>query len=115
MSKKSYLKTLESRKQALLAECEVNRLELRKDWDALKDEVNHVKKQLIAAGSIASSAAVVTATLAATAPLLRRRSDPPKNDNHNHAKASWVASALNGARVGASLFFKVRSFMRERH
>lgn len=117
MSKKSYLKTLESRKHALLAESEVNRVELRNDWEALKDEVIHVKKQLVAAGSIASSAALVTATLAATAPLLRRRSEPLKSDNHNHnlGKASWVASALNGARVGASLFFKVRSFMRDRH
>ena len=42
--KKSYLKTLESRKQALLAESEVNRIELLKDWDALKIETNRVKK-----------------------------------------------------------------------
>lgn len=110
--KKSYLKTLDSRKQALLAESDVNRIELLKDWDALKAEANHVKKQLRAAGSIASSAAI----LATVATVLRRRHEkatPPKPDNH--AKVPWLGAALNGARVGASLFLKLRSYMRERH
>jgi hypothetical protein len=106
--KRNYLSPIESRKQALLAESEVNRVELLKDWEALKAEATRVKKQWQTAGSIASSAAVV----AATAALLRRNHEPPKPNNH--AKASWVAAALNGARFGASLFFKVRSFMRER-
>src|SRR5215469_13827846 len=107
--KKSYLKMLESRKQALLAESEVNRIEMLKDWDALKIEGNRVKKHLCNVGSIASSAAI----LATTAAFFRRRPEPTKQ-RENHASASGVNAALNGARVGASLFFKVKSLLRER-
>lgn len=111
--KKSFLRTLESRKQALLAESEVNRIELFKDWEVLKTETTRVKKQLRAAGSIASSAAV----LAGIAALVRRHHEhqqPTAAKPDNHAKVQWLSAALNGARVGASLFFKVRSLIRER-
>jgi hypothetical protein len=107
--KKTYLRALESRKQALLAESEVNRIELLKDFGALKTEVHHVKKQLRAAGSIASSAAI----LAAAAAVLRRRK-PETAKTDNHSKGSWVSAALNGAQVGASLFLKLKSLMRQR-
>lgn len=107
--KKAYLKTLESRKQALLAESEVNRIELLNEWETLKVEANRVKRQLRAAGSIASSAAI----LATVASLMRRRhAEPAKPENH--ARPSWLGAALNGAQTGASLFFKVRSLMRQR-
>ena len=109
------MSTLESRKQALLAESEVNRIELIKDWEALKDEADRVKRHLRTAGSVASSAAVL-ATVASL--VLRRRPEhlsTPSENNHRHTKVPWVAAALNGARFGASLFFKVRSMMRERH
>jgi hypothetical protein len=109
--KKSYLKTLESRKQALLAESDFNRIELLKDWDALKVETNRVKKHLRNVGSIASSAAL----LATAAAFFRRRPEAPKaRENHAHTNASWVNAALNGARVGASLFLRLKSFLRER-
>ncbi|MGH8023030.1 MAG: hypothetical protein ACRED1_05595 [Limisphaerales bacterium] len=105
----NYMSVLESRRQELLAQSEVNRIELFKDWDAVKAESKRVKKQVRTAGSIASSAAI----LAAAAAILRRRHhEPPKAENHE--KAPWLATALNGARMGASLFFKVRSLMRER-
>ncbi|MGH7942788.1 MAG: hypothetical protein ACREFR_17145, partial [Limisphaerales bacterium] len=82
-----------------------------KDLEALKLEARRVKKTLRAAGSIASSAALMATTATF---FLRRRPEPVKRDNHDHAKASWVNAALTGARVGASLFYKVRSFLRER-
>lgn len=107
--KKAYLRTLESRKKALLAESEVNRIELLNEWETLKMEANHIKRQLRAAGSIASSAAV----LATVTSLLRRRhAEPPKPEHH--AKPSWLGAAINGAQTGASLFFKVRSLLRQR-
>lgn len=109
LGKKTYLKTLESRKQALLAESEVNRIELLKDFEELKLEANRVKRHLRAAGSIASSAAILT-----TAAALLRRRQPEHSTPDNHAKPSWVSAALNGAQVGASLFFKLKSFMRQR-
>jgi hypothetical protein len=110
--KNTYLKTLESRKRALLAESDVNRIELLKDFDAIKREVHRVKRQLRAAGSIASSAAILT-TVAAL--FRRRQPEREHSETGNHQpKTSWVAAAINGAQAGASLFFKVRSFMRQR-
>ena len=106
--KKSYLKTLDTRKQEILAQSDVNRIELLKDWETLKTEMHRVKKQLRAAGSIASSAVV----LAAAASVFRRKHEPPKTESQT--RAPWVAAALNGARVGASLFMKLRSLKRER-
>ena len=107
--KKSYMNELERRKQALMAESEVNRIELLKDWDALKMEGNRVKKHLRNVGSVASSAAI----LATAAAVLRRRPETPKAPK-NHSGPSWVHAALDGARTGASLFFKLRSLARDR-
>ncbi|HEX3628537.1 MAG TPA: hypothetical protein VH280_24270 [Verrucomicrobiae bacterium] len=105
------MNTLESRKQSLMAESEVNRIELLKDWEALKADATRVRKHLFAAGSIASSAAV----LATVAALIRRHHEQPTAPKpESHSKVPWVSAAMDGARVGASLFFKVRSFMRER-
>jgi hypothetical protein len=110
--KKSYIKTLESRKRALMAESEVNRIELLKDWGALKAEGIRVKKHLLNVGSIASSAAL----LATAAAVFRRRPETSKQpETHPHAATSWINAALNGARTGASLFFKLRSLRRERN
>ena len=106
--KKSYLKTLHTRKQEILARSDVNRIELLKDWDTLKTELHQVKKHLRTAGTVASSAVV----LATAASLLRRKHEPLKTENHT--KVPWVAAALKGAQVGASMFMKLRSLMRER-
>lgn len=100
---------LESRKKELLAQSDINRIELINDWQAVKAESNRVKKQVRTAGSIASSAAILTVI---TAMVCRRHHEPPKAENHE--KAPWLVTALNGARTGASLFFKVRSLMRGR-
>ena len=106
--KKSYLKALETRKQEILAQSDVHRIELLKDWETIKTELHQVKKHVRTAGTVASSAVV----LAAAASVLRRKHEPSKTENH--AKVPWVAAALKGAQVGASMFMKLRSFMRER-
>lgn len=112
--KKSHLKTLESRKRLLLAESEVNRAELIKEWGALKDEFSRVKRQVRAASSIASSAAVLATVIS----LVRRRFGAPDHADGRgrpaHPKVSWLSAVLDGARVGASLFLKIRALLRER-
>lgn len=109
--KKSYLKTLESRKHEILAQSDVNRIELFKEWETVKTELQRVKKHVRAAGSIASSA-VLLATLAS---LFRRKHEPSKTETpENHTRVPWVAAALKGAQAGASLFMKMRSLIRER-
>ena len=106
--KTSSLKTLETRKQLLLAESEVNRIELLRDLGSLKDEIVRVKKQVRTIGSIASSAALLATALS----MFRRRARPEKSGGA--AKIPWISAAFEGARVGASLFKKVRSYFHQR-
>jgi hypothetical protein len=104
----TYLKLLETRKKLLLAESELNRAELLKEVDALHNEVDRVKKQAMAIGSLASSGALI-----ATAFSLFRRHKKSENSD-GPSKLSWVAAAIEGARVGTSLFKKVKSLFRDR-
>lgn len=112
--KKTFLRSLALRKQLLLSESEINRAELVKEIDSLKGEVARVKKQVRTFGSIASSAAVL-----ATAVSVFRRGfgSSGANHNHNHSqdappKTSWVSAALDGARMGTSLYLKIKSLLR---
>jgi hypothetical protein len=106
------LKALEVRKQLLLAESEVNRTALLEDFNALKAavhaETDRVKKQVRTAGSIASSAALLVAGFS----FFRHRQKTAEPDGSS--KVPWITAALEGARAGASLFFKVKSYLKDR-
>jgi hypothetical protein len=105
--KNSSLNSLQTRKKLLLAESELNRAELVHELKMVKNEVAHIKKQVRTFGSIASSAA-----LAATAfSLFRKRRAESSNGS---GKSSWLSTALAGARLGTSLFLKIKSMLRER-
>lgn len=108
--KNSSLTSLQTRKKLLLAESEVNRAELVNELKKVKGEISHLKKQVRTFGSIASSAA-----LAATAFSLFRKRKASSESSHGGGKvASWISSALAGARIGTSLFLKIKSILRER-
>lgn len=98
---------LATRKRLLLAESEVNRAELGKELRELQKGFTHIKKQVRTASSIASTAAML-----ATAISLFRK--PHASSHSNGAeKTSWITSALSGARLGTSLFLKIKSLFRE--
>jgi hypothetical protein len=103
------LKILETRRQLLLAESEVNRIELLREFDALKTafktETEKVKTQVRTFGSIASSAALLAAGIS----LFRRGAKPA--ESNGHSKMPWLAAAIEGARVGASLFSKIKLYL----
>ena len=107
--KNTQLSSLETRKQLLLAESEINRVHLLKDLELLKEEVARLKKEVYTVGSIASTAALV-----ATAVSLFRRHLKKTDGEKGPSKMSWITTALEGVNIGASLFQKVRSFFRER-
>jgi hypothetical protein len=108
--KDTSLSSLQTRKKLLLAESEVNRAELVRELHKVKGEISHIKKQVCAIGSVASSAA-----LAATAfSLFRKRKTSSESSNGSGKAASWLSAALAGARIGTSLFLKIRSMLRER-
>jgi hypothetical protein len=97
------LTPLESRKQLLLVESELNRAQLLNELRDFKNEIHHLGNQVQAVGSLASSAAKLASTFAAIGNAFTHR------DSGEKKKSSWVSSLLSGARMGASLWGALRS------
>jgi len=91
---------LESRKQLLIAESELNRAQLAGDWAAITAGIRTVTDRARSFGSIASSAAVLAAGLAA----LRRGKSVDIN-----AKSSWLKTILKGASLVSTLWLALRA------
>ena len=93
----SQLTPLETRKQLLMAESELNRVQLGNDFHILKNEILRLKHQVFEMGSITSLA---TAFFAA----IRAISHRDERDG-----TSWISTLLNCARAGTSLWRLFRS------
>ncbi len=93
------MKPLESRKQMLIAESDLNRAQLAKEWQAMSGEVHALARKAKTIGGFAS-----IATLVASLVLLRRKKSEPSG-----AKSSWWQAALKGTGVVASLWQMFRS------
>jgi hypothetical protein len=63
--KNFHLTPLESRKQLLLVESELNRAQLLNELSGLKSEIHNLKNQVQAIGSLASSATKLATTFSA--------------------------------------------------
>ncbi len=96
---------LESRKQLLLAESELNRAQLVGDMVALRADVRTLTDRAKSFGSIASSAAVLVAGLAAF-----QRGKPADAGG----KRSWLQIILKGAGLISTLWLAFRSQSRDR-
>ena len=103
--KKPRLNPLESRKQLLIAESELNRAQMAGDMAALTAGVRTFTDRAKSFGSIASSAAVLVAGLAAF-----RRGKPVDAD----AKPSWLRTILKGAGLISTFWLAFRSQRRDR-
>ena len=101
-----YLTPLESRKQLLLVESELNRAQLINELRDLKSEIHHLQNQVHAIGSLASSAAKLASTFSAIGNAFTHR------DSSEKGKSSWFSSLLNGARTGASIWGALRSHLK---
>lgn len=91
---------LESRKQRLLAESELNRERLVEDTIALTVGVHTLADRAKSFGSMASSAAVLVAGLAA---FRHSRATPAG------AKTSWLRKILKGAGMVSTLWLAFRA------
>jgi hypothetical protein len=100
------LKPLQSRKQLLLAESELNRAQMMQDMAALTAEVHALGNRAKSFGSIASSAAVLATGLVAF-----RRGKVADLD----AKPSWVRTVLKGAGLVSNLWLAFRPKGRNRN
>jgi hypothetical protein len=90
---------LQSRKQLLLAESELNRAQLAGDIAALKADVCALTGRARSIGLIASSAAALLAALSAF-----RRGKPAPDG----AKTSWLPTLLKGAGLISTLWMAWR-------
>ena len=96
----SHLSPLESRKQLLVAESELNRAELSEEWQAMTLSVRDLAHQIKTIAAWASSAALVVAGLS----TLRR--DSPRSGT---VKSSWFQKILKGARMASTLWLALRA------
>ena len=94
--KPSHLSLLESRKQLLVAESELNRAQLSDEWHTITHGVRDLARRAKTIAAWASSAALLVAGLTA----LRR--GPPA---FGTPKSSWFQKLLNGARMASTIWF----------
>jgi hypothetical protein len=104
--KNFHLTPLESRKQLLLVESELNRAQLVNELRDFKSEIHHLQDQVQAVGSLASSAAKLVTTFSAIGNAFTHR------DAGEKGKSSWISTLLNGARTGASIWGALRSHLK---
>jgi len=90
---------LESRKQLLVAESELNREQLSEEWQAMAHGVRNFAHRTKTMAAWASSTALLVAGVTA----LRRA--PPQSRG---AKSSWLQKILKGARAASTLWFAFR-------
>jgi uncharacterized BrkB/YihY/UPF0761 family membrane protein len=93
--KNSRLSPLESRKQFLIAESELNRTQMAGDMVALRSDVRTLTARAKSLGSIASSAAMLVAMVAAY--------------KHGKAKPPWLQAVLKGAKLAGSIWLAFRA------
>jgi hypothetical protein len=99
------MNSIESRKQLLIVESELNRARLAADWRTITDEVHALADE---AATIRSMASAVASLLAGVASLRRDRSAPAAE------KPSWWRTIINGAGLASSFWSEFLSQSRER-
>jgi hypothetical protein len=96
---------LESRKQLLIAESELNRAQLVQEWQAMGDGVRSIADRARTISSIASTAASLIAGLAS----FRRKKSAPEEQ-----KPSWLQTFFKGAGLISIVWQAFRSQRRDR-
>jgi hypothetical protein len=97
--KNSHMNPLESRKQLLIAESELNRAQLVQEWQTMADEVHSLTIQARTINSIVSAAASLIAGLAS----FRRKKSAPVAE-----KTSWWQTILKGTQLAGSFWSEFR-------
>jgi hypothetical protein len=95
---------LQSRKQLLITESELNRAQLVQEWQTMSSEVHALAEQARTIRSIALSVATLVAGLAS----LRQKKSAPAAE-----KPSWWQTILKGAGAVSSIWSEFRSSRRE--
>ena len=91
---------LESRKQLLVAESELNRAELLRDWQTMAEDVHALARK---AGIIGSWASIAASLVAGLAFFRRKKSGPAEK------KPSWLQTILKSTGLISALWQVFRS------
>ena len=97
--KASHVSPLELRKQLLIAESELNRAQLFREWQTMAHGVHDLAHRVKTIAVWASAAALLMAGVTAW----RRGAPVP-----GAAKLSWFQKMLNGARLASTLWLAFR-------
>jgi hypothetical protein len=90
---------LESRKQLLVAESELNRAQLIEDWQAMTDGVRTLGSRVKSVTSLASAAALFVSGVS----VFRRG-----QESSHGKKPSWLQTAFKGTQIASSLWLAFR-------
>jgi hypothetical protein len=102
---KSKLTSLDTRKQLLLLESDLNRAQFVEALQEWKDEFHRTKEHLTRLGSMASLAARLAATFSTARRLFSRPAEG--------GKKSWLSFLFDGMTAGTSLWYMMRSQRRK--
>lgn len=105
--KVSCLAELRAKKQELLVESELNRVQLLREWSNFKTSMRQAMNPLRAAKWAASSVARAAATFALFRRMFRNNAAP------RHPGQAWLNNLISGAKVGASLVSLLRARKRK--
>ena len=97
--KPSHVSPLESRKQRLIAESELNRAQMSEEWQTMTREVRDLARRAKTFSRWASSAALLAAGLAAS----RRGKALAARE-----KPSWLQRILRGAQLAGTIWLVFR-------
>jgi hypothetical protein len=95
---------LESRKRLLIAESELNRAQLAREWAAMTADVRSITSRARSFGAITSAAALLVAGLVA----VRRSKAADAN-----AKPSWWQTLFRGTRLVSTVWLALRAKRRD--
>ncbi|HEY5297347.1 MAG TPA: hypothetical protein VIK59_05435 [Verrucomicrobiae bacterium] len=105
--KTTRLTARETRKQLLLVESELNRAHLLNDVRDIQNELHRLQTQVHAIGSMIASTARLAATFFSIGNIFTH-----PDDDHADKKKSWISNLMKGARTGASVWMKLKSYLR---
>jgi hypothetical protein len=102
---RSQLEILNAQRQILLAESELNRIQLTQDIRRLRDEYHRMAETFKAARSIVSSAARIGGFFLLFRRFIRHKQTQPKPSTNG----SFISALFNGMKTGLSLWETFRS------
>ena len=97
------LNPLESRKRLLVAESEINRVQLTQEWHDTTDGIRSLAHRVKSVSSLASVAALLVAGLSAF-----RRGKPVSIGTQSY----WLQSVLKAAQLAGSIWLAIRARQR---